>query len=272
LIAGGAMPDGLRRTGVNVLGDLAWGSHVCLFYESKQDLLDVLLPYIATGLESGEAVVLVASEPLSVEDAHAALRDSIPALNRYLESGAIEIVPGEEWYLNGDQIDTERVLRGWQDKLQRALDRGFKGLRLSGNALRLGKPFFKIFGGYESALHAALPSKPTIALCTYSLSDSSGSDVFEVARSHGVTIARRNGVWEFIAALDNKVPPTALTRREREVLTWIARGKTALEIGGILLIAKRTVDEHTHSAMRKLGAANRTQAVAIALRSRLIDL
>lgn len=59
----------------------------------------------------------------------------------------------------------------------------------------------------------------------------------------------------------------ALTPREREVLTWIAQGKTAWEVGEILHIAKRTVDEHVQTAARKLGARNRTHAVALALRA-----
>jgi LuxR family quorum sensing-dependent transcriptional regulator len=62
-----------------------------------------------------------------------------------------------------------------------------------------------------------------------------------------------------------------LTAREREVLTWTASGKSAWEIGVILGIAKRTVDAHAQSAFRKLGAANRTHAVAIAVRERLIN-
>jgi DNA-binding CsgD family transcriptional regulator len=63
-----------------------------------------------------------------------------------------------------------------------------------------------------------------------------------------------------------------LTAREREVLAWISLGKSAWEIGEILGIAKRTVDEHAQTATRKLGAANRTQAVAIAVRDCLIEL
>jgi LuxR family quorum sensing-dependent transcriptional regulator len=62
-----------------------------------------------------------------------------------------------------------------------------------------------------------------------------------------------------------------LTPREREVLTWVAQGKSAWEIGEILNIAKRTVDEHVRTACRKLGAVNRTQAVAIAMRDHAID-
>ncbi len=63
-----------------------------------------------------------------------------------------------------------------------------------------------------------------------------------------------------------------LTAREREVLTWAALGKSSWEIGRILNIAKRTVDEHTQIATRKLGAANKTQAVALALLKHLIEI
>jgi LuxR family quorum sensing-dependent transcriptional regulator len=72
-----------------------------------------------------------------------------------------------------------------------------------------------------------------------------------------------------LAEFEEKPP---LTGREREVLAWSAEGKSASEIGEILSVAKRTVDEHTQTAMRKLGAANRTQAVAIAIRHRLFEI
>jgi LuxR family quorum sensing-dependent transcriptional regulator len=63
-----------------------------------------------------------------------------------------------------------------------------------------------------------------------------------------------------------------LTPREREVLAWVAQGKSAWEIGEILDITKRTVDEHAQTAVRKLGAVNRTHAVAIAVRERIIEV
>jgi LuxR family quorum sensing-dependent transcriptional regulator len=63
-----------------------------------------------------------------------------------------------------------------------------------------------------------------------------------------------------------------LTARESEVLRWVANGKSAREIGEILDITKRTVDEHVQVAIRKLGATNRTHAVALALRDGLIKL
>jgi LuxR family quorum sensing-dependent transcriptional regulator len=52
----------------------------------------------------------------------------------------------------------------------------------------------------------------------------------------------------------------------------VAQGKSAWEIGEILDIAKRTVDEHVQSTVRKLGAVNRTHAVALAVRDRIIEI
>jgi LuxR family quorum sensing-dependent transcriptional regulator len=62
----------------------------------------------------------------------------------------------------------------------------------------------------------------------------------------------------------------AFTSREIEVLTWVARDKSSWEVGENLDIAKRTVDEHVQTAVRKIGAVNRSHAVAIAVRDRII--
>jgi LuxR family quorum sensing-dependent transcriptional regulator len=67
-------------------------------------------------------------------------------------------------------------------------------------------------------------------------------------------------------------PKPFLTARECEVRNWTAAGKSAWEIGEILNIAKRTVDEHARTAACKLGAATRTHAVALAIRDRFISI
>lgn len=48
-----------------------------------------------------------------------------------------------------------------------------------------------------------------------------------------------------------------LTRREAQVLLWIAEGKTAWETGLILGVSESTVTAHAKSAMLKLDAATR---------------
>jgi len=62
-----------------------------------------------------------------------------------------------------------------------------------------------------------------------------------------------------------------ITPRERECLAWASEGKTAWETAAILDISEHTVVVHLKNAGHKLGAANRLQAVAEALRLGLIE-
>jgi len=57
-----------------------------------------------------------------------------------------------------------------------------------------------------------------------------------------------------------------LTRREAEVLRWIAQGKTNREIGQILDISPRTVNKHLEQVFEKVGVENRTTAASVAIR------
>ena len=63
--------------------------------------------------------------------------------------------------------------------------------------------------------------------------------------------------------------PEPLTLREQEVLELLAAGLTNREIAEDLVISPETVKKHTGNIYGKLGASNRTQAVA---RARELDL
>jgi len=64
----------------------------------------------------------------------------------------------------------------------------------------------------------------------------------------------------------------ALTPRELEVLHLLARGLQNKEIAAELTISERTVKFHVSSIMGKLGAGNRTEAVALAAQQGLVEL
>lgn len=65
---------------------------------------------------------------------------------------------------------------------------------------------------------------------------------------------------------------TRLTARERECLTWAARGKNEEEIAMLIHRSRDTVHFHLRNAAMKLDAGNRTHAVAIACTRGLISL
>lgn len=69
-----------------------------------------------------------------------------------------------------------------------------------------------------------------------------------------------------------RVSPEGLTEREMEVLQLLAQGLPNKDIASELVISERTVKFHVSSILDKLGAANRTEAVAIAAQQGIIDL
>ncbi|MBV9486663.1 MAG: AAA family ATPase [Frankiaceae bacterium] len=66
-------------------------------------------------------------------------------------------------------------------------------------------------------------------------------------------------------------PEATLTRRERDVLSLVATGRSNREIGNQLFISAKTVSVHISNVLAKLDASSRTEAVAIARRRGLID-
>jgi LuxR family quorum sensing-dependent transcriptional regulator len=68
-----------------------------------------------------------------------------------------------------------------------------------------------------------------------------------------------------LLAVPRRARPS-LTLRDRDVLALSARGMSTAEIAATMGIAERTVEEHVRHACRRLGARNRTHAVAIAVR------
>src|SRR3984893_10056 len=123
----------LRKTGIGVVGDVTWGSHFFIFYETKEDLLDTLVPYFRAGLESGELCLWLVSEPLTEEEAWNALREAVPKFERYLTDQSIEIVGGRRFYYSGNNPDMRHAIRTWAEKTDSALSRGYAGFRLSGS-------------------------------------------------------------------------------------------------------------------------------------------
>ena len=77
------------------------------------------------------------------------------------------------------------------------------------------------------------------------------------------------GIKSLIAS-DPPIPP--LAPRQTEILESIVRGLSNAEIATQLGISSQVVREHTIAIFKKIGAANRTEAVAIAMRNMLLSL
>ena len=81
---------------------------------------------------------------------------------------------------------------------------------------------------------------------------------------------KRTGILVPQSSLDTlvKAPPEErtflrldITERQLEILTWVEKGKSSTDIGGILGISHRTVEHHLEKVCHTLGVKTRFQAV-----------
>jgi DNA-binding NarL/FixJ family response regulator len=165
-----------------------------------------------------------------------------------------------------------------------------------------------VYGGQEG-LMAIMRARPDLILCDISMPAMTGFEVLErlnqIAPSLGripfvflTALAdretelkgRRLGADDYVTKpidfdrllfiINARIAGVARTKllpkiaklndREIDVLTWVSRGKTSIEIARKLRLSKRTVDFHADNARIKLRAATRTEAAIKALSSGLI--
>src|SRR5882724_10491368 len=212
------MATEMRKTGIDVIGDMvAWGAHFCLFYETKEDLLDTLILYCKTGLESEEYCLWIVAEPLTIEEATGALKDAVPDLDRYLADSRVEIASAGDWFLQGNTFDGKRVTSEWYEKLARVSARGYAGMRVTGDTTWLAKKDWRHFCDYEEGLNEVIGNQRLAVLCTYPLAACGALEILDVVRTHQFALARRHGGWDVIETAGLKQAKAEIKRLNEEL-------------------------------------------------------
>src|SRR5262245_57179680 len=112
-------------TGLPPLGALAWGAHVSHFYRNAEDIRELVVPYVAAGLENHERCVWMTAPPFGVEEARRALAERVGDLDAWTRSGQLEIVDYEE-LRRLERGDPDADVRGWLERETRALRDGYR--------------------------------------------------------------------------------------------------------------------------------------------------
>ena len=95
----------LRNLGIDIISKVPWGTHLCQFYKTKEDLVDILVPYFKTGLKNNEFCMWVTAEPLEAGDAKKALNKVVKDLDSYIKKGQLEILDASQWYTRSGRFD-----------------------------------------------------------------------------------------------------------------------------------------------------------------------
>ena len=146
----------------------------------------------------------------------------------------------------------------------------------------------KLDGAAATAtIHAELPETKILILTTFGAADSlahalqngaAGALLKSAPNAELITALRAIAAGRRIVAPDiqrilrENPPSEELTPRQLEILEQMTRGLTNADIARVLGISEPRVKEHVLTILSKLGAANRTEAVALALRKQLLKV
>lgn len=136
-------------------------------------------------------------------------------------------------------------------------------------------------------IHEAVPSARILILTTFGTSadvaralregasgalvkDADDDELVKAIRS--VAAGRQAFSREIKVLLKNEPEPPELTERQQELLSSIVKGLSSDAIAANLGISAYSVNQQLDAIRKKLGAANRTEAVAIALRKHLLKI
>jgi transcriptional regulator with PAS, ATPase and Fis domain len=212
-----AMTAEMGKTGIDVVGDMPWGTHFCLFYETLTDLLEPLVLYCKAGLESQEFCLWVVAAPLTEEDATHALKQAVPDLDRYLDDHSIEIASAHDFYLQNGRFDLKKVTDGLNEKLASASARGYAGVRVTGDSAWLEKRDWKDFCEFEDSINQFIANQRLTVLCTYPLAAFGPDDVLDVVRTHQLAVTNRRGIWDVIETAGRKQAKAEIKRLNEEL-------------------------------------------------------
>ncbi len=137
----------------------------------------------------------------------------------------------------------------------------------------------------QDAIRALRRSAPSLGIVAHG--DRPERHIATAAMQAGASayVARTAGTAELRLAVeaaaaqesfvDPAVPPRGsrgkLTRRQRQILQLLANGESTTVAARELDLSEETIKTHTKNALARLGARNRTHAVAIAMRESLVD-
>jgi DNA-binding NarL/FixJ family response regulator len=207
-------------------------------------------------------VLIVDDHPVTREGLHAALEvDDVVAVIGEAASGeeAIERAGG----LKPDVVFMDVRMPG------------MGGIEAA-KAIRAASPGTKIILVTVDESRASISEAIQAGVSGYLLKDTSADELVNAARLavEGKAVIHPQLTRAFIEEVqvaDKRSDAAALSRREKEILQRVAYGATTKEVAHDLAISPHTVKTHLERIFEKLGANDRAQAVAIALRSGLVD-
>jgi PAS domain S-box-containing protein len=183
----------LRKFGIDQVGVVPWGTHLCQLYETKKDLIEILVPYFKTGLRSNEYCLWVTSSSQEVTEANAVLRKAISRFNYYVKKGKMSIINYNDTFQ--PPFETQAIISEILTQEKTAIEHCFSGLRFAATGLALPPELWAGAIEFETVLNKTLPSHRILGLCGFSIPECSSANIVKIQCNHLGTLVKTANSW-----------------------------------------------------------------------------
>jgi hypothetical protein len=171
---------------------------MCHFYRDREELVEALVPFFIAGLHSNERCIWITAEPLNAAGAKLELQKAELDVDAAIRSGALTVQDYSEFYLKAAGMKSSQVAKLWLAEEERALEQGYSGLRITGNASFVTPDTWPDFMDYEEVVHRAFEGRRIISLCSYDRRRCEQPEVAGVMRRHSCVLKRPDEGWQIV--------------------------------------------------------------------------
>lgn len=180
----------IRDSGIDLLGDIPWGTHIAQLFEYKEDYYKIMVPFLQSGLINNEVCVWIYDGQDSDREIIEMIGRRIGNIEKYLERGQLRVFRNTEWYLEDENFSEIRVSRKWNNLIQEALDNGYDGLRAVADVTCLLERYWGNFSQYEEYIQKTITELPFIAACLYNTARLGPFEIADIIKNHSYVITK----------------------------------------------------------------------------------
>ncbi|WP_248908513.1 MEDS domain-containing protein [Halocatena marina] len=229
-------------------------NHFALLYETQEDQLSTMVPFIREGLNQNERCLYILAENTEA-NVVSALRNGGIDVDAARESGQLLFHNAEDSYLGSGSFDRDAVLDFWETSLLTAYDKGYAGIRVTGEMTWVFDSDIDpdSLVAYEEALNSRCSDEDYVLLCQYNrerfssellskiidhhpklvYDDTVAENVYYIPPDEDIDQEHSNRYidWQLQSLVERARAEKASERRERGLRSLTAATQTLMSVG-----------------------------------------
>lgn len=204
------------NTGSGILDHIPRGTHFCQFYHTTEDLLDIALPYVKSGLEAKELCLWVTSGTRETLKAKSLLVSKLDKADEFLSKKQLEILGLRHFLSKSKYLFSRDFLENPISPKNKFAHKEFDGIRLLIDVPYHDDSNWKSCSRIDEIIDHIRAKQPVIALCSYCLNKCTASEIINIVSNHPIVLVKRKKKWEIIENRERKHTEEALILSREE--------------------------------------------------------